>query len=66
MIEPYKTSSKINMRFIPMMRDASVNLRARESTLSYLFLARRWANKNSRPVTAHTAGQLIKFLQSLD
>ena len=62
MPEAHKTSSVINRRLIPMARDASVNPRARESALSYLFLARKWARKNSRPVTAVTVGRFIKML----
>ena len=65
MPEAHKTSSVINRRLIPMVRDASVNLRARESALSYLFLARKWALKNCRPVTAVTVGRFIKMLMTL-
>lgn len=56
-------ASKINRRLVRIVRDASenANARSRESALSYLFLARKWARKNGRPAMAVTVGRFIKM-----
>lgn len=59
------TASKINKRVVRIVRDANANARMRESALSYLFLARKWALKNCRPATAVTVGRFIKMLMTL-